>query len=83
MIPVNAVLSLVAAFDVTVQWGLGWRYIFSSSFRNSVHKRWSTRKRFPVLIEATLMVVGFGFINAFLVLVIFWLFREVAHGNVS
>ena len=83
MIPVNAVLSLVTAFDVAIQWGLGWRYLLSANFRSSVLQRWGAKRRISVLLEVTLLILGFSFVNGFLLLVFLWLFRDIFHGKLA
>ena len=50
----------------------GWRYLFSSSFRQRTHKRWKVEGRGKALIE-----VLFGGFGILLTLLLLWLLIDV------
>jgi hypothetical protein len=68
---VSIALATVIFVDTLVQWGLGWRYIFSASFRRSVRQRWQLRSRLRNIGEAIFVTLCFLFINAIFA-VILW-----------
>lgn len=77
----GALLDAFIAVDFLVNWGLGWRYVLSPTFRARVHSRWRQRSRAAVAAEATFCAISFFVLNTvlvlFVVLVVAWLYRDV------
>lgn len=46
-----------------IRWGLGWRYVFSSSFRAEVHADWHKSKRWMALTEVVFGTLLFASAN--------------------
>ena len=65
----DIVVGSVQAIDVLAQWGLGWRYVFSSSFRETIHRRWRAKSRASAIGEAIYACLGFLVINALLAVI--------------
>ncbi len=78
------VLDLVVVADLLFNWGAGWRYVFSPSFRRKVRER---RKQHPRIYDPISYIVAFAVINGllivFLVLVCMWLYRDVVARHVG
>jgi hypothetical protein len=68
---VSILLGLLAGFEVVVNWGLGWRYILSATFRKSVSERWRSKGHGAVLSQAAFAGVCFIAINLAVAL-LFW-----------
>jgi hypothetical protein len=45
------------------RWGLGWRYLFSSSFRAKVHVEWRRDSSRLVLVQVILGILLFASVN--------------------
>jgi hypothetical protein len=77
----RAVLDTFVAIDTLLQWGIGWRYAFSRSFRAKVHARWRERRRRAVVSEVIGHFILFAFVNGVLVLfaamTLLWLYRGI------
>ena len=65
------VLGVVVGFDVLLQWALGWRYLFSPSFRRSMEERWRSKSRLFGTAEWMFGALCFVTVN-FVVAVILW-----------
>ncbi len=68
---VELLLGFIGLIDTTVQWGAGWRYVFSRRFRERVHTRWRSESRWAVVGELAVGSICFVAINA-LVLALAW-----------
>jgi len=67
----DIVIGSMQAIDVAVQWGFGWRYVFSSSFRKAIHARWRAKGRTSAIGEALYAGLAFLLINCLLAAVLY------------
>lgn len=78
---VEQLISAIAIFDAIFTWGVGWRYLLSSKFREGVKLKWQARPRSVNIREAAFYVVVFlvinGIVLVFATLIFTWLFREI------
>jgi hypothetical protein len=71
---IGILLDIVFVINALIQWGVGWRYVLSPSFRRSVHDRWRTQKRVLVVAEVVFMILYFLMSNGIASLVLWFLF---------
>ena len=64
------IVGLLGTFDTFIQWGFGWRYLLSPSFRRSVHNRWHYKSRAPIVAEAIFALVCFVAVNTIIALIL-------------
>jgi hypothetical protein len=74
---VEVIMRTLFLLDFIVQWGLGWRYILSPSFRRRVHAGWARQSVGDVAFNVVFCVVAFVVLNGFLVLVGMWLYQGI------
>ncbi|MES2258259.1 MAG: hypothetical protein V4724_07055 [Pseudomonadota bacterium] len=60
--------------DVLFRWGLGWRYLFSPSFRAKVHASWRACNSWLVLFQVVFGLLLFAIVNYVLAYLIVDLF---------
>ena len=70
---VDIVLGIFAIIDTLVQWGFGWRYLFSASFRGTIRARWSSKSPFSRVREGIFVALCFLIVNSILAAVL-WRF---------
>ena len=74
---VEVIMRALFIMDFIVHWGLGWRYILSSSFRRKVHAGWARQSVGSVAFNVVSCVIAFVALNGFLVLVGIWLYEGI------
>jgi hypothetical protein len=74
---VEVIMRTLFLLDFIVQWGLGWRYILSPSFRRRVHAGWAGQSTGSVAMTVVFSVIAFVVLNGFLVLVGMWLYQGI------
>jgi hypothetical protein len=74
---VEVIVRTLFLLDFIVQWGLGWRYLLSPSFRRRVHAGWARRSAGNVAFDVATCVIAFVVLNGFLVLVGIWLYQGI------
>jgi hypothetical protein len=71
----------VGAIDFVVNWGLGWRFLVSPTFRAKLRTRWKTLSKGKVAAEVTFCVVCFLVLNGILILFVtligIWLYQGI------
>jgi hypothetical protein len=70
---VDTVLGIVALIDTLVQWGFGWRYLFSAPFRRTIRARWSSKSAFSRVGAGIFITLCFLIVNGILAAVL-WRF---------
>ncbi len=63
--------------EFIARWGLGWRYIFSPSFRRKVHSGWARQSAATVTMTIVFSIAAFVVLNGFLVLMGMWLYQGI------
>ena len=71
---VGAIIVLLLAIDVSVQWFAAWRFIGSRSFRLRTRERWKNATRLYVLGEVVFASASFLALNVLIAGVLFFLF---------
>jgi hypothetical protein len=61
--------AIFEAFEWVLYAFLGWRYIFSSSFRERTHRRWKSESKLTVAFEIGEAVIGVS-VSLFLVYIV-------------
>jgi hypothetical protein len=67
----DAIVATAQTIDVLFQWGLGWRYVFSPSFRQTVRTRWRKKSRASAVGEAMFAGIAFLIVNILLAAVVY------------
>jgi hypothetical protein len=70
---VDIVVGVLAIIDTLVQWGFGWRYLLSASFRRKERARWSSKSALTRIGEGIFIAVCFLIVNGLLAAVL-WRF---------
>jgi hypothetical protein len=68
---VDIVAGVFGLVDMLVQWGFGWRYLFSPSFRRNVRVRQSSKSAFSRIREGIFITLCFLAVNSLLA-VLLW-----------
>ena len=75
----GALLDTMFLLDFLFNWGMGWRYLFSSRFRSEIHEKWKRRPKGRVIADVAYCILAFivlnGAIAFFLILGCIWLYR--------
>lgn len=75
------VFDIAVVVDLLFNWGAGWRYVFSRTFRRKVHEQWKRRRGASLFFDVTAYFIVFVFVNGivigFLALVCLWLYRDI------
>ena len=71
---IGVVLQTMAALDLLVQWGAGWRYLLSPTFRRAVHSQWRSRPRSRAIGEAAFMFGCFVLLNGAIAVILYVVF---------
>lgn len=61
--------------DTLINWAGGWRYVFSPSFRRSVHERWRGQRRMRMVTEVIACSAGFVLFNSLIALALLAMIR--------
>ena len=67
---VSLAVQALTILDFLVHWGLGWRYLFSSSFRQQVRQRPQVLPKSVQVAETIMTALAFIIINAIIVAVL-------------
>jgi hypothetical protein len=65
-------LELLEAFGRTVEGGLGWRFLLSRRYRETVRARWRRSSNLEVIADVLNISLGFIFINLIVAGLIWW-----------
>lgn len=71
---VGIVVAVIDWIVMVVQWGFGWRYLLSASFRRSVQQQLRRKSRLARFGEAVLVAIGFLVVNGIIVAILWRVF---------
>ena len=71
---VGIVVAVIDWIVMLVQWGFGWRYLLSASFRRTVRQGLQTKSKRSQIAEGLLVAVGFLVINGVIAAVLWRVF---------